>query len=257
MSVAMVRLASGRVQRPMAAEATIVTGEQSVEKGMRTMDLRSGTRTPKVTGLAAGCERLLTAMAVLVLLGAWSVQAAELPSAKKSKAPAAAAKSPPNVKAAPIVKTPESVRPGLKGGGLAIPRTTREPGVNEGSEGSPCSKGLSSLKVPGKLSKRCAEGETSEGEPDTDPDVEAADEEFEDQNEGDAGQDQGPYGDGGEESTPSFDYDELTGKVPGLTPSGGEDSGSSESSTVEGDRPWYEKLGKPGGGRPPVDDDEE
>lgn len=60
-----------------------------------------------------------------------------------------------------------------------------------------------------------------------------------------------------EESGPPVDLDELKGQIPGFTPFEQEESGSSEGSTVQGDRPWYEKLGMPGGGRPPSSQDDE
>ncbi|MEO5656657.1 MAG: hypothetical protein ABIO65_01945 [Nitrospiria bacterium] len=229
------------------------------------MNLRSGTRISPMIRPAAGCTRLLATMGVLVFLGAWSVQAAELPSAKKPKAPAETLKSPANVQEAPVVKTPTSPRPGSNRAGVGskptIPPTAREPVFNDGSEASPCAKRSPTIKLPGKFPKStapCADEETSETgsdeeldedldmDPDSDLDLDS-----------DLDQSGTETEDAGEESKPSFDYDELTGKVPGFTPFGGEDSGSSEGSTVEGGRPWYEKLGKPGGGRPPADDDEE
>lgn len=54
-----------------------------------------------------------------------------------------------------------------------------------------------------------------------------------------------------------FDLDKLRSTIPGFTPSGKEDSGSTETSTIEGGKPWYEKLGRPGGGQSPSSDEDE
>jgi hypothetical protein len=140
----------------------------------------------------------------------------------------------------------------------------------------PCGKLSPTLKTPGS-SRPCPDGEESGNESDdesasdldSEPDSTPSSEEssFEDSDEDqetDSGDERGYADDNGgytddssEEAGPSADLDELTGKIPGLAPFSGEESGGSEGSTVEGGRPWYEKLGKPGGGRPPVDDDEE
>lgn len=248
---------------------------------------------------------LIALGAVILVLGAWPGQAAELPTPKKPRAPAAAAPTPPATKSPPTLRspqiktTPESTSPGSRrsGGGQGpsiSTTTTREPVPNqEDPEALPCGK-RPSLKTPGKVPRTsgpCTDGSesggesgdesASESESESEPDYE--DESLPSSGRGGAadrgsrgGDDAGAYGDEGaedggypeetegeygdtssDEPRSAPDFDELTGKIPGFTPFGGEESGSSESSTVEGGRPWYEKLGKPGGGRPPADDEEE
>lgn len=59
-----------------------------------------------------------------------------------------------------------------------------------------------------------------------------------------------------EDSRPPVDFNEMKGQIPGFTPFGEEDSGSSEGSPIQGDRPWYEKLAIPGGPPPRGGEDE-
>jgi hypothetical protein len=125
--------------------------------------------------------------------------------------------------------------------------------------------------VPGS-SRPCPDDEESgrapddESASDSDAESESAGSDFEDfdedqgfdeENDGGYADDRGYAEESAEDAEAPADYEDLTGKIPGLEPFSGEDSGASEGSAIEGDRPWYEKLGKPGGGRPPVNDDEE
>ena len=235
---------------------------------------------------------LIALGAAMVILGAWSVHAAELRTPKKPTAPAAAAPPPPATKSPPTLRSPqiktppESPSPGSRrsGGGKGpsiSTSTTREPArgqdESEEPEVSPCDKPNPKLDTRGtsRRSRLCPEepesteeseegagfdpspdetGADASGDPEEDPDPNEDLDPDSDSASGGAG-DEYPEG-SSEEAGPPVDYDELTGKIPGFTPFGGEESGSSEGSTVEGGRPWYEKLGKPGGGRPPVDDEE-
>jgi hypothetical protein len=252
--------------------------------------LRVRSRCAKAAAGAKSPSLIAWAVAILVL-GAWSGQAAELPTPKKPKAPAAAApnapatKSPPTLRSPQIKTPPESTSPGSRrpegGKGPSISTsTTREPARgqdgSEEPEMSPCDKPNPKLDMRGtsRRSRPCPEEPVSTEEPEEDSGFDPSPDETEADSSGDPEEDTYPNedpdtdsdsasgGDGdeypegaSEEAGPPADFDELTGKIPGFKPFGGEESGSSESSTVEGGRPWYEKLGKPGG-RPPVDDDE-
>ena len=247
-------------------------------------------------GTFEAAKRLIqiASIAAVVVIGPWSIHAADLPTPKKPLAPSTTAPKAPATQSSPTLRTPqiqttpESTPSGSRrsgGGTTTSTTTTREPvpdqDESDESETPPCDNAQSKLGASRVLpltptapatsrgSRPCPEADDSEdgseaaSEPDGDDDgsdvdgderdVEDSDEyPYEDEERG------GGYADeSSEEAGPPVDYDELTGKVPGFTPFGSDESGSSEGSTVEGGRPWYEKLGKPGGGRPPVDDDEE
>lgn len=239
---------------------------------------------------AANLGRVIAvAGAALVVLWVWTAEAADPTTPKKPTAPAVSKSAPPAAKSSPTLqapavgKVPESAPsiapPSRKGTGPTAPTaSTREPAPGSGSKALPCGKLSPTLKTPGS-SRPCPDGEESENEPDDEfesdldpePDSTTSSDEssFEDSEDSDDGDQEADYGDEGqyaddpgateessEDAAPSADFEELTGKIPGLAPFGGEESGGSEGSTVEGGRPWYEKLGKPGGGRPPVDDEE-
>lgn len=222
--------------------------------------------------------------AALVVLWVWTAEAADPTTPKKSRAPAVSSPAPPAVRpslnrlAPEAGKPPEGARPTTPrsepGTRPTVPTTsTREPTPGFGSKAVPCDERSNTLTGPG-FSRPCRDGRESESESDDesggDPDFESEaassdGEDFEDDQESDDDDDEEGYAADGEyteesseDAAPSADFEELTGKIPGFTPFGGEESGGSEGSTVEGGRPWYEKFGNPGGGRPPpVDDDEE
>jgi hypothetical protein len=252
--------------------------------------LRVRSRCAKAAAGAKSPSLIAWAAAILIL-AAWTGQAAELPTPKKPKAPAATAPPPPATKSSPTLRspqikaTPESTSPGSRrsGGGKGpsiSTTTTREPvggqDESEKPEMSPCDKPNPKLDMRGtsRRSRPCPEEPESTEESEEDSGFDPSPDETEADSSGDPEEDTYPnedrdsdsvsdgsgdeYPEGSsEEAGPPADFDELTGKIPGFKPFGGEESGSSESSTVEGGRPWYEKLGKPGGGRPPADDEEE
>ena len=132
-------------------------------------------------------------------------------------------------------------------------KDTRIPGFGKGKKGG------------GGESDEEAEpsDDSDQGETDTGLNREDGDGEFEDSMDeggqaGYADEEAGNYEESSsEESRPPVDLNEMKGQIPGFTPFGQEESGSSEGSTVEGGKPWYEKLGKPGGGPPPSSDEDD